>query len=66
MEARSLTEDVIVRYLLGELPEDEQARLEERAFADRRCTEDILVVESDLIDECVPGPRGRCSLEKTG
>ncbi|MEP7338428.1 MAG: hypothetical protein ABI977_11890, partial [Acidobacteriota bacterium] len=56
METKSLlNEGLIVRYLLGDLPEEEQARLEERAFADRRCTEDIVAVEGDLIDEYVRG-----------
>lgn len=50
-----MSEDVIVRYLLGELPEDEQVRVEERAFADRRYTQNIVAVESDLIDEYVRG-----------
>jgi len=55
MEIKPLNEELIVRYLLGELPESEQALLEERAFSDRQFTEDILAVESDLIDEYVRG-----------
>jgi hypothetical protein len=55
METKSLNEGLIVRYLLGDLPEEEQARLEERAFENRRYTEDIVAVESDLIDEYVRG-----------
>lgn len=55
METKLINEDLIVRYLLGDLPEEEQARVEERAFIDRRYAEDVVAVESDLIDEYVLG-----------
>jgi len=50
-----LNEDMIVRYLLGELPEEQQVEIEDRAFQDRETEEAILAAESDLIDEYVRG-----------
>ncbi|HZS07351.1 MAG TPA: hypothetical protein VFD58_21120 [Blastocatellia bacterium] len=55
METRSLNEELIARYLLGDLPEEEQSRLEDLAFSDRECRRRIVAVESDLIDEYVRG-----------
>lgn len=55
METKSVNEELIVRYLLGDLPEEEQARLEDLAFSDRECMQSILDAESDLIDEYVRG-----------
>ncbi|HEX8183699.1 MAG TPA: hypothetical protein VF747_03080 [Blastocatellia bacterium] len=48
-------EESIVRYLLGDLPEQEQADVEDRAFRDRQYLQRILAAESDLIDEYVRG-----------
>ncbi len=55
METKSTNEELIARYLLGDLPEEEQARLEDRAFSDRDYMRNIVAVESDLIDEYVRG-----------
>lgn len=55
MELKSLDEKLMVQYLLGQLPEEEQARLEERAFTDQECMQEFLAVERDLIDEFVRG-----------
>jgi hypothetical protein len=55
METKALNGQLIVRYLLGDLPEEEQARLEDRAFADRECLQSIEDAENDLIDEYVRG-----------
>ncbi len=55
METKSLNGKLIVRYLLGDLPEEEQARLEDLAFSDREYLQNIQAVESDLIDEYVRG-----------
>lgn len=55
MEMNALDEQLIVRYLLGDLPEDEQARLEDRAFAEREYLRHIEDAENDLIDEYVRG-----------
>ena len=55
METKPNNEGLIARYLLGDLPEEEQSRIEDRAFADREYLQDILSVEADLIDEYVRG-----------
>ena len=46
-------ETVIARYLLGELPEEQQVEIEDRAFADKKYLASITAVENDLIDEYV-------------
>ncbi len=55
MRAETLKEELMVRYLLGDLPDDQQIELEDRAFADRQCMENLLAVENDLIDNYVRG-----------
>jgi hypothetical protein len=56
-----------VRYLLGELSEDEAKRFEELCFTDDRIFEELLVAEGEVIDayvnESLPAP-GRRHLEK--
>ncbi|MBZ5536632.1 MAG: hypothetical protein LAO31_11810 [Acidobacteriia bacterium] len=42
-------------YLLGQIPEEEKAALEEGYFADDRRFEDLLMVEDELIDDYVLG-----------
>lgn len=46
-------ENVIERYLLGELPEEQQVEIEDRAFTDKEYFATITAVENDLIDEYV-------------
>jgi len=48
-----LNEKLIVQYLLGELTEEQQVEIEDRAFQDQQYMQSILAVESDLIDEYV-------------
>lgn len=48
-------EQLIVRYLLGDLPEEDQVRIEDRAFSDRAYRRDIEDAENDLIDDYVRG-----------
>ena len=48
-------EGFIVRYLLGDLSEQEQVEVEDRAFSDADFLQNILAVEADLIDEYVRG-----------
>ena len=55
MESKLSNGQLIVRYLLGDLPEEEQVRLEDRAFSDREYLRDIEEAENDLIDEYVRG-----------
>jgi hypothetical protein len=49
------SEQNIRLYLLGELSEQEQVEIEDRAFEDQRVLEQILAVEQDLIDDYVSG-----------
>jgi hypothetical protein len=55
MENKPSNEGLIVRYLLGDLPEEEQAQVEDRAFTDHEYLQSLLTVENDLIDEYVRG-----------
>jgi Sec-independent protein translocase protein TatA len=55
METNASNRQLIVRYLLGDLPEAEQARLEDRAFSDREYLQTIEEAENDLIDDYVRG-----------
>ena len=49
------SEALLVRYLLGDLPDQQQAEIEDRAFSDPEYLRNIQAVESDLIDEYVRG-----------
>jgi hypothetical protein len=53
MAADLNNEKLIARYLLGDLPEDQQVAIEDRAFADKEYLASITAVENDLIDEYV-------------
>jgi anti-sigma factor RsiW len=55
MKQTDVNEDLLTRYLLGELPEDERARVEDEAFADAEILAQLLAVENDLVDEYVRG-----------
>ena len=48
-------EKLIALYLLGELPEEQQVEIEDRAFSDKDFLASITAVENDLIDEYVRG-----------
>ena len=48
-------EKLISQYLLGELPEEQQVEIEDRAFSDTEYLASITAVENDLIDEYVRG-----------
>jgi hypothetical protein len=47
------SERLIARYLLGELPEEQQVEIEDRVFQDKDYLATITAVENDLIDEYV-------------
>ena len=47
------SETLIAQYLLGELPEEQQVEIEDRAFQDKEYLASITAVENDLIDEYV-------------
>src|SRR6185503_13780299 len=51
----NLNEELIARYLLGELTEEQQVEIEDRAFSDKESLATITEVENDLIDEYVRG-----------
>lgn len=53
MSANLNNEKLIAQYLLGELPEEQQVEIEDRAFADKEYLASITAVENDLIDEYV-------------
>jgi anti-sigma factor RsiW len=55
VETKTINEELIARYLLGDLSEQELTAVEDRAFSDRSYLEEIQSVESDLIDEYVRG-----------
>lgn len=55
MRDDAFSEDRIVRYLLGNLSEEEQVEIEDRAFQNRQYLQNLLVVENDLIDDYVRG-----------
>jgi hypothetical protein len=53
MAADLNNEKLIASYLLGELSEEQQVEIEDRAFEDRDYLASITAVENDLIDEYV-------------
>lgn len=53
MAADPNSEKLIAQYLLGELPEEQQVGIEDRAFQDKDYLAAITAVENDLIDEYV-------------
>lgn len=53
MTADLNSEKLIAKYLLGELPEEQQIEIEDRAFGDKEFLANITAVENDLIDEYV-------------
>ena len=53
MAADLNNETLIARYLLGDLPEEQQVEIEDRAFADKEYLALVSAVENDLIDEYV-------------
>ena len=46
-------DELIARYLLGDLTEEQQIEIEDRAFRDQEYQQNITAVENDLIDEYV-------------
>jgi anti-sigma factor RsiW len=53
MKVDSPSEALLIRYLLGDLPEEQQVEIEERAFTDQGYLKTMQAVETDLIDEYV-------------
>src|ERR1051325_8820824 len=53
MAADLNNEKLIARYLLGDLAEEQQVAIEDRAFSDKDLLALVTAVENDLIDEYV-------------
>lgn len=53
MKQKTQQEDLIVRYLLGDLTEEEQIQIEERFFIDDDYFEQVCSVEDALVDDYV-------------
>src|SRR5947209_18772521 len=53
MRAPHVEETLLIRYLLGKLNDDEQAQVEDRAFADPDYLGALEATEADLIDAYV-------------
>lgn len=60
MESELADRQKLVAYLLGTLPEEEREELAERYFVDDALYEQLLEIETDLIDRYV---RGQLSAE---
>jgi hypothetical protein len=56
------SDDYLVRYLVGDLPEDEAERLDERSIADDEFALRLRVLENDLVDRIVRGKARDLSL----
>jgi hypothetical protein len=66
MRSERIDEKLLVRYLLGQLSEEEQAHVEDRAFADQDYLGALEATEADLIDAYVRGELSqseRCAFE---
>jgi anti-sigma factor RsiW len=59
-----LSEDLIQRYLLGELTEADQAALEQELLIDRGEFDRVWAVENELIDSYVRGEMSRADRER--
>lgn len=55
MPAERIDETLLVKYLLGDLPEERQIDVEDRAFTDREFLGALEAAEADLIDAWVRG-----------
>ena len=61
MSETRFSDDLLRQYLLGELAENQQVEIEDRAFEDPKLLKSIAALEHDLIDEYVAGeiPMGK-------
>jgi hypothetical protein len=60
MRDDSSSDAQLIRYLLGDLTDQEQVEIEERAFRDQHYLLEIEAVECDLIDDYVRGALSEC------
>ncbi len=64
MDARAMSDQLLKRYLLGELPIEEQRWLEEVFFSDAEAFARLSDIEDDLIDDYVCGDLSRQQRER--
>ena len=55
MRARTEHDQLLTQYLLGNLPEDEQLRVEQQFFSDDQVFDELLAVEDELVYEYALG-----------
>ena len=55
LRQESARDDELIRYLLGDLPEDEAERFDERSVVDDEFAERLRIVEDDLLDAYASG-----------
>lgn len=66
MRQKTEQEVQMMRYLLGELSEEENIRIEQQFFADNRYFEELLAVEDALIDDYVRGFLSQDEYDRVG
>lgn len=67
MQPEGIDEKLLIKYFPGELSEEEQVQVEDRAFADKHCLDELQAAEADLIDAYVRGDlpqSARCTFER--
>lgn len=64
MNDKTASDDLLVRYLLGQLSEDEQSRVEERFINDSEYYEQLLLVEDELRCAYAKGTLARAEREQ--
>lgn len=64
MKEKSIDEALLVKYLLGELSEEAEARIEKQYFADDDLHEELQAVELDLIDRYIDNELSKETQEK--
>ena len=60
----TINESTLVRFLLGELPEEEMAALEERFFRDDSLFDELRAAEAELVDRYVRGELSGVTLQQ--
>jgi hypothetical protein len=61
---QGISDQQLVRYVLGLLPEDEEDRLDEASIADDGIAERLRIIEDDLVDGYVRGTLDPATLER--
>jgi len=63
-ESKADTDDLLIRFLLGEVPQEERVEIENRLLADNEFFESLLAAESMLLDQYVQGKLSGQKLER--